>query len=136
MSSPYAPHGYYSAPEVYHKPESLPMEVLPSRSPEVAYDPRAYPPEVASTNAPETVHGPQDFPPEAVPNQFPDDKDKGWEPDSASFQNLVVEKEPKRQGFLKRHWKLIIIFVVLVIAGAVGGGVGGVLASKSKSKSA
>ena len=112
------------------------MEVLPSRSPEVAHDPRAYPPEIVSTNAPETVHGPQDFPPEAVPGQFPNDKDKTWEPDSASFQNLVEEKAPKRQSFFKRHWKLITIIIILLIGGAVGGGVAGALASKkSKPKS-
>lgn len=109
------------------------MEVLPSRSPEVAYDPRAYPPEIVSTNAPETLHNPQDFPPEAVPGQYPNDKDKTWEPDSASFQNLVEEKAPERPSFLKRHWILITIFVILIIGGAIGGGVGGWLASK-KSK--
>ena len=112
------------------------MEVLPSRSPEVAHDPRAYPPEIVSTNAPETVHGPLDFTPEAVPGQFPNDKDKTWEPDSASFQNLVEEKAPKRQSFFKRHWKLITIIIILLIGGAVGGGVAGALASKkSKPKS-
>lgn len=115
------------------------MEVLPSRSPEVAYDPRAYPPEIVSTNAPETLHNPKDFPPEALGGQYPNDKDKTLEPDSASFQNLVLEeKVPKRQSFFKRHWKLITVLVILIIAGAVGGGIGGRLASKnsnSKSKS-
>lgn len=111
------------------------MEALHPRSPEVAYDPRAYPPEIAPTNAPETLHNPQDFPPEAVHVQYHDDKEnKTWEPDSASFQNLVVEKTPKRQSCFKRHWKLITIFAVLLIGGGVGGGVGGVLASKSKSE--
>lgn len=110
------------------------MEVLPSRSPEVAYDPRAYPPEIASTNAPEPVYRPQDFPPEPVPGQFPEDKDRTWEIDGASSQNLVVEKAPKKPSFLKRYWILLTICLLLIIGGGVGGGVGGVLASK-KSKS-
>ncbi len=96
------------------------------------YDPRAYPPEVASTNAPETAHDPHGFPPEVVPNQYLDYRDKVLEPDSASFQNLVAEKESRRQSFFKRRWKLLVIVAVVVIAGAVGGGLGGVLALRSR----
>lgn len=104
------PNSYYSASEVYHRSKQMLMEILSSRSSKVAYDPRTYSSEIVSINASETLHNSQNFLFEAVPGRYPNDKNKAWEPDSISFQNLVKKKASERPSFFKRHWILITIF--------------------------